>query len=315
MAFECSEILTEEFIKKFIKTKVLLDKYENFKLRYYVLRDPNNKFCPYPGCDSYAIKKDDNKFVVCIKNKHKFCFDCLEHNWHKGKKCQQTDEKNFLKWKENKLIKQCPNCHMFTEKNDGCNHMKCAECKYEWCWLCEQHYNYDHYKSGVCDGLQFFQAQSEEQIKKVLADPNDKNRKKSNYYFNDYRIDVPERPRPLNNRFDNYRDPDDLDVNYENFQRKINCFLEFLIYIFLSPFVIYINCWDKVCSEMELINKSNYFVELLSLLNLLFFLLYYVIYLNITLIIHISIIFYFPIYKSMKKRYFYLLFHRFEKQF
>ena len=319
MAFECSEILTEEFIKKFIKTKVLLDKYENFKLRYHVLRDPNNKFCPYPGCDSYAIKKDDNKFVKCIKNGHKFCFECLEHNWHKGK-CQQTDEQNFLKWKEKKFIKQCPNCHMFTEKNEGCNHMKCAECKYEWCWLCEQQYNYDHYKSGVCDGLQFFKAENEEQIKKVLADPNDKNRDKYNPYLNDYRFNrpvhnIPERPRPLNNRFNNYRDPNNIEINYENFQRKTNCFLEFLIYFFLSPFVIYINYYDNWSFEMIANNKLIFFFDLMAALNIVFLLLYYIIYLNITLIIHISIILYFPMYKAIKKKYFYFLFHRLDKRF
>ena len=51
MNFECSEILSDEFIKNFIKSKLLIEKYEKFKLRYYVLRDPNKKFCPYPGCD------------------------------------------------------------------------------------------------------------------------------------------------------------------------------------------------------------------------------------------------------------------------
>jgi hypothetical protein len=184
---------------------------------------------------------------------------------------------------------------MFTEKNEGCNHMKCAECKYEWCWLCEQQYNYDHYKSGVCDGLQFFKAENEEQIKKVLADPNDKNRDKYNPYLNDYRYNrpvhnVPERPRPLNNRLNNFRDPENIEINYENFQRKINCFFEFLFYFFLSPFTIYINYYDKVSYEMIQNNKSIFFIDLMVALNLVFLLLYYIIYLYITLFIHISII-------------------------
>ena len=47
---------------------------------------------------------------------------------------------------------------MYTEKNEGCNHMTCISCKYQWCWLCEGEYRYDHYESGKCRGLQFTRA-------------------------------------------------------------------------------------------------------------------------------------------------------------
>ena len=32
--------------------------------------------------------------------------------------------------------RQCPNCGTLIEKNEGCNHMTCSNCKYEHCWLC-----------------------------------------------------------------------------------------------------------------------------------------------------------------------------------
>ena len=32
--------------------------------------------------------------------------------------------------------KECPKCMAFIEKRGGCNWMKCAHCKYEFCWLC-----------------------------------------------------------------------------------------------------------------------------------------------------------------------------------
>ena len=33
--------------------------------------------------------------------------------------------------------------------------MKCTECKFQWCWLCEKEYLYGHFESGLCNGLQF----------------------------------------------------------------------------------------------------------------------------------------------------------------
>ena len=321
MNFECSEILSDEFIKKFIKSKLLLDKYENFKLRYLVLRDPDKKFCPYPGCDSYAIKKIDNNFVKCVKNGHKFCFECLLHDWHKGIKCEFDDEKNFLKWKKDKFIKQCPNCHIFTEKNEGCNHMKCTECKYEWCWLCEQQYNYDHYKNGSCNGLQFFKAKNEEEIKKVLANPNDKNRNQSIYsnYSIIYRGNIDFELRDYDYHENNYGNINELSVNYQHFKQRVNCFYEFIIYFFFTPFVIYINyisTLDNFFNDNDMLTFINEkIIDFLMFFNLLFFLLYYMLYLNISLILHLSFIIYYPMFKNIKKLYFYYIFHKYEKFF
>ena len=64
-------------------------------------------------------------------------------------------DKDFQIWRKGKVIKQCPRCKFYTEKNKGCNHMTCAECKYQWCWLCEGKYDSGHFSTGKCKGLQF----------------------------------------------------------------------------------------------------------------------------------------------------------------
>ena len=67
-----------------------------------------------------------------------------------------------------RFIKKCPNCRIWTEKNEGCNHMTCAECKFQWCWLCGEKYSLNHYREGKCNGLQFYKPTSEEDISRVL---------------------------------------------------------------------------------------------------------------------------------------------------
>ncbi len=34
--------------------------------------------------------------------------------------------------------KKCPNlnCNAPIQKNEGCNHVKCYKCKYDFCWIC-----------------------------------------------------------------------------------------------------------------------------------------------------------------------------------
>ena len=74
-------------------------------------------------------------------------------------------EKEFLKWKKKRRVKRCPKCNIYTEKNEGCNHMTCVSCKYQWCWLCEGEYTYDHYNTGKCEGFQFVRADNIKEAK------------------------------------------------------------------------------------------------------------------------------------------------------
>ena len=32
--------------------------------------------------------------------------------------------------------KDCPKCNICIEKNGGCNHMQCFNCKHDFCWMC-----------------------------------------------------------------------------------------------------------------------------------------------------------------------------------
>jgi hypothetical protein len=55
-------------------------------------------------------------------------------------------------------IQLCPHCNILIEKVDGCNHMKCINCNYEFCWLCLKEYESIHYalyNFRGCPGMRF----------------------------------------------------------------------------------------------------------------------------------------------------------------
>ena len=162
---DCKQIIPENFIFKYIKNdKKLISKYNKFKIRAEIIKDPNKKQCPKPDCQNYLEKSKNTNYVKCKKG-HEYCFECLRPP-HGKSSCEQLMEKDFLKWKKNRVVKKCPRCKIFTEKNEGCNHMTCASCKYQWCWLCLGKYSYGHYDRGECKGHQFTKADNLKEAKK-----------------------------------------------------------------------------------------------------------------------------------------------------
>ena len=174
MQHGCGTILESNFIKNILEgNKDLIEKYDKFLQRKKMLEQSDKiRFCPIPDCEGYAEKKGKNKYVKCNYG-HEFCFDC-GNKPHGKKKCADILDKEFEEWKSHKIVKRCPCCRMWTEKNEGCNHMTCAECKYQWCWLCLGPYSGNHYEVGSCNGLQFYKETDEKKIKAKLAE----NRKK-----------------------------------------------------------------------------------------------------------------------------------------
>ena len=149
----CNQEIDEVFIQKHINDdKELFDKYLKFKGRNAINKDPNKVPCPTADCESYAIKEENNKFIKCL-NGHKFCSEC-KSKWHKGKDCDSNSLKNLFK---NYHLKNCPSCGALTEKNFGCNHMKC-NCGTHWCWFCRKAFKSEneHYGvNGPCSNLHY----------------------------------------------------------------------------------------------------------------------------------------------------------------
>jgi hypothetical protein len=63
----------------------------------------------------------------------------------------QEDKKNM----EQLGYKACPKCHVFIERNKGCIHMTCKQCKCEFCYLCNKEWDKAHKNTGANLGSLF----------------------------------------------------------------------------------------------------------------------------------------------------------------
>lgn len=155
MSRGCTYSLSDENIKRLLMNNLeLYEKYHKFKNNKLILNDADKKFCPEVNCLGFLEKTSEENFISCQFG-HEYCYNCLS-KWHNNKRCEEIIDEDFEKWKKGKYIKQCPNCQFWTEKNEGCNHMTCKACNYDWCWYCTRQCRADHYtRWGTCYGLQF----------------------------------------------------------------------------------------------------------------------------------------------------------------
>ena len=165
---KCNVELNKDFIEEIIKNdNNLSKKYKLFNDRILILNNKNYIPCPFPDCEGYAIKENQEQYnfnnknyMKCI-NDHIFCNKCKTIA-HGEKNCSENNifEKEIFifsrkETNEAKELKQCPNCHILIYRNEGCNHIICKNCNYQFCWLCLRKYEPNHYEVGSCAGKAF----------------------------------------------------------------------------------------------------------------------------------------------------------------
>ena len=250
----CNEILSETFIYTIIKDdKNLILKYNENKLREEILNNPNKKFCPYPNCNSYAKRKDKNEKNVKCENGHSFCFYCLNKP-HKKEECKRELDDKMEAYAKKKFIKKCPNCGCWTEKIEGCNHITCIECNYQWCWLCNNKYTIDHYSIGKCKGFQFFKPKNEEEIQLAFEGKIQlREDERMDFFFIDDDFFMPLR----RNRIGLRNDFIDDDIVFPNVfeRRRFSYFIKFNMSIF---FLFFGTIIVIICESGKYINNIKY---------------------------------------------------------
>jgi len=137
---KCPAVVSDNTIRRLVPPDHFA-KLNQSVLRSFIEDDKNFRWCPAPGCE-FAVKGRKGLLTVKCNCGHKFCFTCSEE-FHMPASCQ-----NLQTWLEKcsndsetahwiiANTKKCPKCRIRIEKNQGCNHMTCKGCQYDFCWVC-----------------------------------------------------------------------------------------------------------------------------------------------------------------------------------
>ncbi|XP_068591447.1 E3 ubiquitin-protein ligase RNF19A-like [Cebidichthys violaceus] len=185
---ECSERFNPHDIRLILGDRALMDKYEEFMLRRWLVADPDCRWCPAPDC-GYAVIAfgcASCPKITCGREGcgTEFCYHCKQL-WHPNQTCDaarqqraqslrlRTVRSSSLSYSQESGaaaddIKPCPRCAAYIIKmNDGsCNHMTCAVCGCEFCWLCMKEISDLHYLSP--SGCTFWGKKPWSRKKKIL---------------------------------------------------------------------------------------------------------------------------------------------------
>lgn len=168
---ECTEIITEEEVERHA-THDILSKFESYQVKNFIGGIKSTRWCPGPGCNYIAYGSWNTPVdseVHCSNCSISFCLDCGDEP-HKPLKCKDLEvwHKNFETYgAESWILKNtqaCPGCHVRIEKNQGCSHMTCRECRHEFCWICrgkwKSHHKCNRFSSGPAEGKEKEHARS-----------------------------------------------------------------------------------------------------------------------------------------------------------
>ncbi|XP_029426847.1 E3 ubiquitin-protein ligase RNF19B isoform X2 [Rhinatrema bivittatum] len=183
---ECAERLSPQHIRLILQDPPLMLKYEEFMLRRYLASDPDCRWCPAPDCGYAVIAYGCASCpkLTCEREgcQTEFCYHCKQL-WHPNQTCDmarqqraqtlrvRTKHTSGLSYGQDSGsddIKPCPRCSAYIIKmNDGsCNHMTCAVCGCEFCWLCMKEISDLHYLSP--SGCTFWGKKPWSRKKKIL---------------------------------------------------------------------------------------------------------------------------------------------------
>ncbi|KAK8090629.1 hypothetical protein PG994_000134 [Apiospora phragmitis] len=155
---DCHHRYTHEEIR-YLATPEVFATYDRYATVNSVRNLPNFRGCLRDGCDGGGLydgpaaeappelllaSKDPNN-IMCIECGFHMCFTC-QTPWHKGLSCAEATaqrehgDPHYRRTRDwlAQNTKACPGegCGVQVAKGEGCFHMTCSRCRFEFCWEC-----------------------------------------------------------------------------------------------------------------------------------------------------------------------------------
>ena len=133
----CVETIDAQFIELLISCSL----FEKYKTRLRSLQDKAQIKCPKLNCLISNMIDAKKEFTVSVVLKYVIF---VGNYWHNDKTCLQAVNEELGEFSKNNETRLCKNCKPIVTKTEGCPHMTCPVCKYEWCWDCGEEYLSEH---------------------------------------------------------------------------------------------------------------------------------------------------------------------------
>ena len=220
---DCDDHIAQEMVLRLVPSD-LDSKYLKFDIGAFIEANPNTCWCPHPGCERVVHLPICNQSLeepldgsetqretlkaprnVDCGNGHFFCWACSQ-DAHDPCSCE-----SWTRWKEKllelgdgsdmptsamkivassetwiaKQCKPCPKCKTPIEKESGCNHMTCAKCSHDFCWVCFGRWAIHGSRTGGYYRCNRFHAQkkTKETLEAMKKEVEDNSKKRNTKYF------------------------------------------------------------------------------------------------------------------------------------
>jgi len=137
----CSEVLTTETLQETLDAKTF-QKYKALLVKKLSHQSQSANICPQPGCSRIFTPIEDASYTNCQCGAA-ICNACGGLS-HEGKSCVAALDPEFEIYAAENDLKFCLMCKTVVVRVEGCTHITCPVCDYEWCWLCGREHKDDH---------------------------------------------------------------------------------------------------------------------------------------------------------------------------
>jgi len=138
---QCRESFSIDILKQYLN-KENFTLYENLVLNKVQNKEHQIKVCPKSGCSRQIKLTLKTQYTQC-KCGTKVCNLCLNF-WHPGKTCLEVVDPEFENYAKEEGVKFCIVCKTQVLRVEGCKHITCPICDFEWCWDCGRQFQPEH---------------------------------------------------------------------------------------------------------------------------------------------------------------------------